>query len=105
MDYVGKNYRYKIYLEDIAESMGISPSYLSRLFHSETGEKLQDYISRVRVMRSIELLLYSEMSLSEIAEYVGFPNQSYFGKMFRKYMSTTPRNYRDIYKVAEASSK
>jgi YesN/AraC family two-component response regulator len=105
MDYVGKNYRYKIYLEDIAESMGISPSYLSRLFHSETGEKLQDYISRIRVMRSIELLLYSEMSLSEIAEYVGFPNQSYFGKMFRKYMSTTPRIYRDIYKVAEASSK
>lgn len=102
MDYVDKNFRYKIYLEDIAESLNISASYLSRLFHSETGEKLQDHISRIRVEKSLDLLLYSDMSLSEISEYVGFPNQSYYGKMFRKYMSTTPRTYRDLYRVAES---
>ena len=102
MYYVDKNFRYKIYLEDIADSLNISPSYLSRLFHSETGEKLQDYISRIRVEKSQNLLLYSDMSLSEISEYVGFPNQSYYGKMFRKYMSTTPRLYRDLYRAAES---
>ncbi len=102
MDYVNKNFRGKIYLDDIAETLGISSSYLSRLFHSETGERLQDHISRVRVEKSLSLLLYSEMSLSEIAEYVGFPNQSYYGKMFRKYKNTTPRLYRDLYRVAES---
>ena len=104
-DYVRKNYRQKIYIEDIAEALGISTSYLSRLFHSETGERLQDHINSVRIERAASMLLYSDMSLSEIAEYVGFPNQSYFGKIFLKYKGITPRKYRDIYRDTEFEEK
>ena len=79
-----KHYREKIYLEDIAEALGISPTYLSKLFKKETGQCLQDYINEERVFRAANLLIYSELSLTEIAEYVHFPNQSYFGKIFKQ---------------------
>ena len=93
-DYIRKHYRETIRLEDMAEALGISPSYLSRLFHRETGMCLQDAIAEVRVHRAAELLLYSGLSLSEIAIYVHFPNQSYFTKVFKKIMGTTPMTYR-----------
>ena len=100
-DYVRKHYREKIYLDDIAESLGLSPTYLARLFSRETGECLQDYINSVRVYHATNLLLYSDRSLPEIAQYVGFPNQSYFGKIFKKLKNMSPKAYRDRYRSAE----
>ena len=100
-DYIQKHYREKIYLEDIAEALGISPTYLSRLFKKETGICLQDAINEERVFRAANLLLYSELSLTEIAQYVGFPNQSYMGKVFKKLRNMTPMSYRDRFKNLE----
>ena len=101
-DYVRKHYREKIYLEDVAGTLGISPSYLSRLFKKETGQCFQDFINAERVFRAANLLMYSEISLPEIATYVGFPNQSYFGKIFRQAKNMTPKTFRDRYHSAEA---
>ena len=101
-DYIRKHYREKIYLEDIAEAIGISPTYLSRLFKKETGICLQDAIHEERVFRAANLLLYSELSLTEIAQYVGFPNQSYMGKVFKKLRNITPMAYRDRFKNRES---
>lgn len=100
-DYVGKHYREKIYLEDIADTLGVSSTYLSRLFRKETGECLQDYIMEFRVERAANLLVYSSESLPRIAEYVNFPSQSYFGKVFKKYKQMTPRKYRELHKPRE----
>ena len=104
-DYVRKHYREKIYLEDIADSLDLSPSYLSKLFKKETGECLQDFINEERVFRAANLLIYSDLSLSEIAEYVRFPNQSYFGKIFKKYKGMTPKEYRDKNRTLEYADK
>lgn len=100
-DYVRKHYREKIYLSDIADTLGVSASYLSRLFSKETGECLQDYIIRVRIDRAANLLTYSDEPLSKIAEYVNFPSQSYFGKVFREQMEMSPKKYREIHKPKE----
>lgn len=100
-DYVKKHYREKIYLEDIANVLGISISYLSRLFKKETGVRFQDYINQVRVEHVANLLIYSEENISRIAEYVNFPSQSYLGKIFKKYMNISPRKYRDLNKPSE----
>jgi AraC-like DNA-binding protein len=81
--------------------MGISENYLSRIFAKETGEKLQDYIVRVRVEKAENLLRYSDVSIAEIAAYVNFPSQSYFGRVFRKYTGDTPGNYRNKWKPTE----
>lgn len=100
-DYVERNYRKKIYLEDVASALGISGSYLSRMFRREEGIQLQEYITRIRVEHAANLLVYSDESLARIAEYVGFPNQSYMGKMFKKIKNTSPKLYREKNKPAE----
>lgn len=100
-DYVYRHYREKIYLDDIADTLGISSSYLSRLFKKETGGSLQDFINDVRVEKAANLLIYSGETLPGIAEYVNFPSQSYFGKVFKQKMQMTPKQYRELHKPAE----
>lgn len=100
-DYVYRHYREKIYLDDIADAMGISSSHLSRIFKKETGNSLQDFINNVRVEKAANLLIYSEETLPQIAEYVNFPSQSYFGKIFKQRMQMTPKQYREMHKPAE----
>lgn len=99
--YISSHYREKLYLEDIADHLGITPTYLSRLFKKDTGVRLQDYINQVRVERAANMLKYSDLSLSDIAQYVHFPSQSYFGKIFRRQMNMTPKEYRDRFKARE----
>ncbi len=100
-DYIYGHYREKIYLDDIADTLGISSSYLSRLFKKETGISLQDFINDVRVEKAANLLVYSKEPLAKIAEYVNFPTQSYFGKIFKQKLQMTPKQYRELHKPVE----
>lgn len=100
-DYVRKHFKEKIYLDEIASTLGVSSSYLSRLFRQETGIRFQDYINDVRVECASNLLKYSNESISMIAEYVNFPSQSYFGKVFKERKNMTPRQFREKYKPME----
>lgn len=100
-DYVYGHYREKIYLDAIADTLGISSSYLSRLFKKETGVSLQDFVNDVRVEKAANLLIYSEETLPGVAEYVNFPSQSYFGKIFKQKTGMTPKQYREIHKPVE----
>lgn len=102
-DYVRKHYRDKIYLQDIAQSLGISAPYLSRLFKEETGGCIQNFINGERISHAAALLIYSDLSLPEIAQYVHFPNQSYFGKVFKQFKNMTPKAYRNLYQTTEYS--
>lgn len=86
---------------DIAVNLGLSESYLSRLFRRETGERLQDYIVSVRLEHAVNLLKYSEESISNIAEYVNFPSQSYMGKIFQKKYQMSPKQFRKKYSPSE----
>lgn len=100
-DYVDKHYREKIYLSEIAEMLGLSETYLSRLFKKETGKRLQDYIVDVRLEHAANLLKYSEESILNIAEYVGFPSQSYMGKLFKERYGLSPKQYQQEKRPAE----
>ena len=100
-DYISQNYHHKIYMEDIAEAIGISQGHLSRVFRQDTGEKIQDYILKFRVKRAANLLKYSDATLSEISDYVCFNSQSHFGSVFKEYMKMTPGQYREKYKRKE----
>ena len=101
VDYIVKHYREKILLEDIAGQLGLSENYLSKIFYKHTGTHFQDYIVQHRVERSTGLLSHSDMSLTDIAIYVGFPSQSYFGRVFKKYMGMTPKKYRETHRIRE----
>ncbi len=103
-DYVSKYYMKKIRIKDIASALGINESYLSRIFSKEAGTTFQDYVNIIRSEKAANLLIYSEETLTHISEYVGFPSQSYFGKIFLRFKGMTPRQYREKHKPAEFNS-
>lgn len=104
-DYISKNYHHKIYLEDIADAIGISQGHLARVFKKDTGVRIQDYILEFRIERASNLLKYSDASISEISDYVCFHSQSHFGSVFKQYMKMTPKQYREKYKQKEFYGK
>jgi YesN/AraC family two-component response regulator len=97
--YVDKNYRKNLTLNQIAGELGLNASYLSHLFTEVEGISIREYINRARVEKAENLLKYSDSSIIEICEYVGFSSQSYFGKIFKKYTDYTPQQYRNRFHV------
>lgn len=88
------HYREKISLERIASLTGLNKSYFSQLFHKETGMPFGDYLESVRIQNAKRLLKNLDLSMSDIAEMVGFANQNYFTKVFKKQAGLVPSQYR-----------
>ena len=86
----------------MAKSINVSPTYLSRLFKKETGQCLQDYINEERVYHVVNLLMQSDPSQTVSAEYVHFPSQSNFSKVFKQFWKVSPRVLWDQYHAKEA---
>ncbi|WP_337099928.1 response regulator transcription factor [Paenibacillus sp. YIM B09110] len=84
-------------LVKLAELVHFNPSYLSRLFKRVTEENLSDYINRMRIERAIELLLNPDMKVQHAAMSVGFVSVSYFNRVFKKLVGSTPQAYRDAH--------
>ena len=95
VSYIRSNYMHKITLEDVADHIYLSPSYLSRIFKEEMNTSFNSYLNSVRIEKSKILLLSDQLSICEIAELVGFFDQSYFNKVFKKYTGYTPKRYRE----------
>jgi len=95
MEYIRQNYDRKLSLDDIAQHVYLSRSYLSSLFREEAGQTLFSYINHVRVEKSKLFLMDPSVSLASVAAMCGFEDQSYFTKVFRKITSLSPKQYRD----------
>ena len=93
--YMHDNYSAHLDLEKVAEYVGLSPSYFSSLFHKIVGESFRDRLNRIRVEESKRLLLSAKYSLGDIAVAMGFPDQSYYSKVFKKFIGVTPGKYRE----------
>ena len=81
-------------LEEIAESLGIAPNYLSSLFSKSLGKKLFEYVNEVRLEKSIEMLLTTRETVNDIGEKSGFGSPRNFMRQFKKYTDMTPTAYR-----------
>lgn len=90
--YVEQHINERISLDDISDDIHLSTSYISRFYKKETGENLQDYIIRLKVEKSKQLL-YSNKSINEIIENVGFSSESHFFKVFKASTGLTPGQY------------
>ena len=95
IEYLKRNCRGKLTLEDTAGHVGLSPSYFSRVFKEEMGESFNSYLSALRISRSRAMLLNTDASIAEICDRCGFDDQSYFTKVFRKYTGVTPGRFRE----------
>lgn len=81
-------------LQDVANSIQVSPSYLSRLLKQETGASFIEYLTQVRVRMAVQLLNDPAMKIYEVAERVGYSSQHYFSTAFRKVLDMSPVEYR-----------
>jgi AraC-like DNA-binding protein len=94
MDYIYDYLHTKLSLSQLAKAAGLSPSYLSRLFHKETGMTISEYITRKRVEAAENMLKFSDHSCIEISNYLCFSSESHFIQVFKKQTGYTPREYR-----------
>lgn len=95
ISFIRQNYASKITLEGTAKMVYLSRSYFSKLFAEETGVTFSNYVIRVRIGKSKQLLLDSSVKLADVAYLVGFVDQSYFTKCFRKLVGISPGKYRN----------
>lgn len=103
LDYISDHLHGKIMIEDAAKHLKISPAYLSRLFKAETGIAFSSYVSKTKAEEAANLLTFSEYTDSEISNLLGFSSQSYFIKIFKKYIGVTPKEYKKRYKFLDIS--
>ncbi len=95
LNYIDEHYSQKISLSMLAKKVYLSVPYLSRIFHKETGHNFNDYLNLVRVDKSKMLLKTQSLRIADIASAVGFEDQSYFTKVFKRYCGVTPNMYRE----------
>jgi AraC-like DNA-binding protein len=94
LDFISANFAQPISLRDVARTVGLSPFRLSHVVKDFTGRSVLQIIHQVRIRHAQHLLERSAKSCAEIAYEVGFSDQSYFIRHFRRQTGTTPRRYR-----------
>ena len=94
IDYIHKNLHCKIQVEDLAEQVGLSKTYLSKLFHKETGKTIGQYVMEKRLDAAKNLLMCTDYSTSDIANYLNFSSESHFISCFKKSTGLTPKKFR-----------
>lgn len=87
--YIRKMYGQNISLEDIAQLVGISPFYLSRLLKQELDKSFVEVLTEVRITEALKLLPDQTKTIREISEEVGYFNTNYFYKVFKKHTGMT----------------
>lgn len=97
MEYISDNLHRPLSVTEVAEHMGIDRTYLGKLFKSETGQTVLQYIRSKKIQTAQNMLVYSELSCSEISEYLGFASQSHFTENFKKVAGITPSEYKAKY--------
>ena len=92
-EYIYSHIKERITIEDLADSLGVSASYLSRLFKKETGITFSGYVTSLRIERAKELLRQGDKKIYEISDLVGYQTVQYFSKVFKKVEGISPREY------------
>lgn len=91
--YILKNFRNEIYIEEIASKLNMSIGSFSRYFKHHTRKTFSNYVTEVRISHACRMLIEDTYSVSEIGYLTGFENQSNFYRHFKKYTGVTPKEY------------
>lgn len=94
MDYVHNHLHENISVAQIAEELKIHETYLSKLFAKEMKQSLSQYIRQKRIQTAQNMLVYSDFTCTEIAQYFAFSSASHFAKVFQDITGQTPSQYR-----------
>ena len=92
--YIMDNYNKKITIDEIAEYVNISKSYLEHQYKKQMGQTILGFINVLRVQKASKLLLKTSMKISEIATQVGYQDKNQLNYEFKKIIGMSPREYR-----------
>ncbi|WP_237392015.1 response regulator transcription factor [Paenibacillus dendrobii] len=93
--FLDKEYDKNFELERLAETTGMSPSYISRLFKSTTGHTITDYLIEVRIEKAKQFLVdHPDLKNYQISQLVGYSDPVYFNKLFKRMVQMTPKDYK-----------
>lgn len=92
--YLDKNYRERAVLQRFCGEYHYSQQYISRKFRQETEMTALDYLQRIRIEKSCELLAGSDLCIQETARAVGYEDVKFFGELFKRMLNMTPGEYR-----------
>ena len=91
--YIQFNYSHDISIDDVAKSVGVSRSHLYRVFMLNVGQSPIDYLTEYRVNEACKLLRSGTLSIAEVAASVGFLDQFYFSRVFKRAKGVPPSKY------------
>ncbi|PET76164.1 AraC family transcriptional regulator [Bacillus sp. AFS001701] len=92
--YIRENHQNSITLEEIAQYCCVSKYHFSHLFKKEIGTSVIDFLNRIRIEKSMFYLEMTDLSMQEIATRIGFQDSNYFSRIFKKYIKSSPSEYR-----------
>jgi AraC-like DNA-binding protein len=96
-DYVLKNFRKKINLEEVSDLVNMTPTSFSRYFKSRVNKSFSDYLKEVRIDYARKLINQNEMSINQVSYESGYNTLSNFNKQFKEVTGQTPLHYRNEY--------
>lgn len=96
--YLQDNYSRPLSIEDVAKKALLSPSYFSSVFKAHTGASITDYVQRLRISKACNMLVETDYTIDEIISKVGYNDSKFFYKIFKRYTSLTPGEYKRRHK-------
>lgn len=102
-EYLSLNYTQNITTDTLCQISGYSPSYLAKTFKNETGSTVTQYIASLRCRQAAEMLKETCLSIQDISSYVGYSDNNYFVKVFKKMTGMTPSEYRNSFQQPTAA--
>jgi len=100
INYVKSNFSKNIGLQDVADSLSVTESYLSRLFKEETKVNFLHFLNAYRINQSLIIMENPKLNINQIASCCGFTNSGYYSKIFKKIMGVNPSQFRDSISLA-----
>lgn len=93
-NYVKAHIQDEISMEDIAEVVYLNPQYMVRMFKKQEGISILEYITNERIAMAQVLLRETDYTIYQVADRVGYPNYSYFSRVYKKMTGKTPQEYK-----------
>lgn len=95
IDYIQQNYAATLSNEEIGKHFSYHPNYINRIIQKHTGQSLHQYVLSYRVAKALELLQTSGLSVTEVAEKVGFSSIKHFSQTFKSIYGYSPIHFRE----------
>ena len=93
--FLEENYYRPVTLREVADSVYVSPFYISRMFSRQLGKTMTEYLNDIRIKNACALLQDVEYKVYQVGEMVGIPDAHYFSRIFKKETGVTPTEYRN----------